>query len=74
MNELYFLVVILLGFIITVFYISHGYSRDRTIRKEIRNEVRQEDIVLVLDWMLIYGVINTHEYNILLRKSLPFLK
>ena len=73
-KELLILLSLLLLFLMGVFLFSLIDNRDYKIEKEIKDSIGKDDVLLFLDWMLIYGIIDYKQYNDLLSKSLPYVK
>jgi hypothetical protein len=72
--ELMILLALLLMFLLGTFLFSVLDKRDYKIEKEIKQSIGRDDVLLFLDWMLIYGIIDTKQYNELLNKSLPYTR
>jgi hypothetical protein len=72
--ELMILVGLLLMFIFGTFIFSILDKKDYKIEKEIKQSIGRDDVLLFLDWMIIYGIIDTKQYNELLNKSLPYTR
>jgi hypothetical protein len=72
--ELMILLALLLLFLLGTFLFSILDKRDYKIEKEIKQSIGRDDVLLFLDWMLIYGIIDSKQYNELLNKSLPYTR